>query len=210
MSQLSQNSSISQPKCSILLCKSPTLATARDIFHTLLISLRTWVDLIHLIDCLSRADLYKVFEFGLPAAAILTTALQDMTRDPSKNLPASINRAILIRNISVLISHLESVIAYGDIQSKDLASCRQASKSISHRLDQILEGVFSGSTTVGPPNLVERLDSSSVEHCNNFSTFVPTQGEAIGLEGVDDFDFDTWASTIGFDLETTRHDWNIF
>lgn len=30
------------------------------------------------------------------------------------------------------------------------------------------------------------------------------------FEGVDHFNFDTWATTAVFDLETNIHDWNMF
>lgn len=164
-----------------------------------------------------EADTYKAFHFGLPAAAILTTALQDMIRDPSRNgLPSNVNRACLIRNISVLVSHLEGLHTYEETHSVEQASYRhlQASKTISRRLDQILEGVFNGPASTIPPNFAtvqEGLDSSSNEHCSNFPTnFAPISDEAVDLEGFDTFDFDTWATSAIFDLETTRHDWNMF
>ncbi|KAJ4397566.1 hypothetical protein N0V93_001797 [Gnomoniopsis smithogilvyi] len=152
-----------------------------------------------------------VFEFGLPAAAILTTALQDAIRDSSKSLPSNIPRANLIRNVSVLICHIESVFANGGPHLKDLESCRQASKTISRRLDQVLEGVLSGPTGTVSTFLPERPDSSSTGDCTNFSAFAPlVHDEAVGLDGVGDFDFDTWATAAVFDLETTRHDWSLF
>lgn len=93
------------------------------------------------------------------------------------------------------------------------ASCRQASKTISRRLDQILEGVFGGPTAPTPSNVgafQQELDSASTANCSRLSPFAPMSDEEMNLEGVDHFDFDAWSTTAVFDLETTLHDWNMF
>lgn len=161
----------------------------------------------------NMTDVNQALQFGLPAAALLTTALQEAIRDPLQCFPPSINKACLIRNISVLISHLESVFATDEAQTTEQASCRQASKTISRRLDQILEGVFGGPTAPTPSNVgavQQELDSASTANCNGLSSFAPTSNEETNFEGVDNFDFDAWSTTAVFDLETTMHDWNMF
>lgn len=160
----------------------------------------------------SMTDLIQALQFGLPAAALLTTALQEANRDPLQCFPPSINKACLLRNISVLISHLENVFATDEAQSTKQASCRQASKTISRRLDQILEGAFGGSTAPIPSNVgaaQRELDSVSTANCSKLSSFAPISDEEVNLEGVDHFDFDAWSTTAVFDLETTMHDWNM-
>lgn len=160
----------------------------------------------------NRANLDKALQFGLPAAALLTTALQEAPRNPPdlQNFLPSINKACLIRNISVLLSHLESLFATHEAQSTEQASCRQAAKTISRKLDHILEGVFGGPTAPTPLHVGaahEGLDSSTTADC---SILPYMTDEEIDLEGLDHFDFDTWATTVVFDPETNIHDWNMF
>lgn len=161
----------------------------------------------------SMTDLNQALQFGLPAAALLTTALQEANRDSSQCFPPSINKACLIRNIAVLISYLESVFATDEAQSTEQASCRQATKTISRRLDQTLEGLFGGPTAPTLPNVgavQQDLDSASTADCNRLSSFAPISDEEMNFEGGDHFDFDAWSTTAVFDLETIMHDWDMF
>lgn len=161
----------------------------------------------------SMTDLNQALQFGLPAAALLTTAIQEANRDPLQRFPPSINKACLIRNVSVLISHLESVFATDEAQSTEQTSCRQASKTISRRLDQILEGVFGGPTAPTPSNVgavQQKLDSASTANGSRLPSSAHMGDEEMNLEGVDHFDFDAWSTAAVFDLETTMHDWNMF
>lgn len=161
--------------------------------------------------------MYQFLHFVLPAAAVLTTALQDVARDPSRDFPPSINKALLVRNIAVLVSHLESPSAYDETEPADQASCIQASKIISRRLNQILEGVFAApATTIPTPNVAsgsEGLESSSAASAaqgSTTSTFAPNDIGVVDLGGFDLLDLGNWATSSVLDLEVTNHDWNMF
>lgn len=50
------------------------------------------------------ADRLKLLSCGLPSAAVLSTALENITQDPPSSLPPGIKTSALIRNLSVLAS----------------------------------------------------------------------------------------------------------
>ena len=157
----------------------------------------------------------QMFAYGLFCATILCSALQDITRDPSKMLPEGLNRATLIRNLSVFIADLELVCGPGNINHE---FCAQASKAISKALDDVLNGVSTTTVFVNNvPNigvLATPSSSSSLPALNEF-------GNASGLPRTDDlasmdfsnfdvgnFDLSDWSMNI--DWTGTTGGWNIF
>lgn len=77
----------------------------------------------------------QVLTCGLPCSAILSTALMDSLKGAS-SLPPVANVPSIIRNLSVLVSQLETI---ANPSEANYAFCIKASKAISNNLDQILE-----------------------------------------------------------------------
>ncbi|KAK3934599.1 hypothetical protein QBC46DRAFT_426569 [Diplogelasinospora grovesii] len=147
--------------------------------------------------------------YGVPSAAILTTALQEATRDSSRSLPSGVNSSLLIRNLSVVVSQLESVSSPGE---SNRVPCIQASKVISRKLDQILDSL-AVSAAVMPSNDALGVENSSAE---SMSTRLPPASStpAMGLADLDTFvdfdtlDLETWALNV--DLGATNGEWDLF
>ncbi|KAI0848475.1 hypothetical protein F5Y00DRAFT_262570 [Daldinia vernicosa] len=136
--------------------------------------------------------------YGVPSAAILTSVLLDVTRNPSRALPPSISGSVLIRNLSVLASHLESATSPGETNHE---FCMQAANLISRNLDQILGG-FIISTVTTPLDPAEELDNVSDVWAPGTSDL-----DAISFGGFDSLDFETWAMDIN--LNAISSEWNI-
>lgn len=73
--------------------------------------------------------------YGLPSGSILVTALQEQSAT-GESFPSSITRSEIIRNLSVLISNLESVARPVD---GNYAICRKAAKTFTRLLDDVLD-----------------------------------------------------------------------
>ncbi|KAK6952442.1 hypothetical protein Daesc_006979 [Daldinia eschscholtzii] len=139
-----------------------------------------------------------ILYYGVPSASILTSALLDITRNPSRTLPLGINGSLLIRNLSVLVSHLESATSPGETNHE---FCMQAAKLISRNLDQILSG-FTASSITTPSNPAQEPNDSS-------DTWTAGIGDldSISFADFNSLDFETWVMDIN--LNTINSEWNI-
>ncbi|KAI1645799.1 uncharacterized protein F4817DRAFT_162437 [Daldinia loculata] len=136
--------------------------------------------------------------YGVPSAAILTSVLLDVTRNPSRTLPPDISGSVLIRNLSVLVSHLESATSPGETNYR---FCMQAANLISHNLDQILSG-FITSTVTTPADPTQELDDISAVWAPGTNDL-----DAFSFGDFDSLDFETWA--MDTNLNTISSEWNI-
>jgi hypothetical protein len=152
------------------------------------------------------ADSIKLLSCGLSSAAVLLTALENTTQDPSKSLPSGIKTSPLIRNISVLASQLESVASP---RERNQAFCQQAAKAITEKLDKILDK-FATSNSLATPEITTNTDLSPM------SILTPNAGsssgeyggiDAINLEDYENFDLMSWA--INVDIENSASDWTM-
>lgn len=79
----------------------------------------------------------KLLSHGVPSAALLLNALQDANEgSPRVRLPAGVQRAAVIKKVSVLISQLD--IAATKTESNHFI-CERAAKFISDCLDAVLD-----------------------------------------------------------------------
>ncbi|OTB17073.1 hypothetical protein K445DRAFT_21265 [Daldinia sp. EC12] len=139
-----------------------------------------------------------ILYYGVPSASILTSALLDITRNPSRTLPPGINGSLLIRNLSVLVSHLESATSPGETNHE---FCMQAARLISRSLDQILSG-FTASTVTTPSNPAQELNDNSDAWTAGIGDLVN-----ISFGDFNSLDFETWVMDIN--LNTINTEWNI-
>ncbi|KAJ5085414.1 hypothetical protein N7532_010185 [Penicillium argentinense] len=142
--------------------------------------------------------------YGLPSAVTLMAALEANMRDPSQTLPPSLKPSTVIRNLSVLVSQLESV---SSPRETNHVYCLQASKAISRKLDSILDS----STVLAPKADISRppMDDTSSSFCERLD--YPSPAEDMDFDGVDlseleNLDFSAWV--IDFDSVTGTSDWN--
>ncbi|KAJ5393509.1 uncharacterized protein N7487_011150 [Penicillium crustosum] len=144
---------------------------------------------------------------GLSSAAVLSTALENITQDPSRILPPGIKTSTVIRNLSVLASQLGSVASS---RERNQAFCLQASKAITEKLDKILSKFatskfqetpdVAASTNVSPMSvLTPGIDSSLAGGTEEVG--------AIILDNYENFDLMSWA--IDFDLGNAASDWTM-
>nr|OQO31747.1 hypothetical protein B0A51_00649 [Rachicladosporium sp. CCFEE 5018] len=107
-------------------------------------------------DCLSRDLPAIMYNYGLPCAATVAQALHETSKTPSLHqLPEELDRASLIRNLSVFLSDLESVCGPGSLNHE---YCTQAAKAISATLDSVLNGTvasddFAAALTPATPDV---------------------------------------------------------
>jgi hypothetical protein len=153
------------------------------------------------------ADRVKLLSCGLPSAAVLSTALENITQDPSRTLPPGIKTSAVIRNLSVLASQLESVASS---RERNQAFCLQAAKAITEKLDKILDK-FTTSKFQATPDIATSTDVSpmSVLTPSIVSSLAGGAGEigTINLDDYENFDLMSWA--IDFDLGNTASDWTM-
>lgn len=153
------------------------------------------------------ADSVKLLSCGLSSAAVLSTALENITQDPSRILPPGIKTSTVIRNLSVLASQLGSVASS---RERNQAFCLQASKAITEKLDKILSKFatskfqetpdVAASTNVSPMSvLTPGIDSSLAGGTEEVG--------AIILDDYENFDLMSWA--IDFDLGNAASDWTM-
>ena len=149
----------------------------------------------------------KLLSCGLPSAAVLSTALENITRYPSRVLPPGIKTSAVIRNLSVLASQLESVASS---RERNQAFCLQAAKAITEKLDKILDK-FATPKFQATPDVATSIDVSpmSVLTTDIDSPLADGAGEigAINLDDYDNFDLMSWA--IDFDLGNTASEWTM-
>ncbi|KAJ5213333.1 hypothetical protein N7449_000502 [Penicillium cf. viridicatum] len=145
-----------------------------------------------------------VLSYGLPCAAILSTALDPGIQDSSRGtkLPPGIKASNLIRNLSVLVSQLESVSSPSETNH---IFCLKASKAISRKLDHILDRVIIGESTE-PPDLPEPVTTPPT--IDNTSSETIADIDTTGLVNFDHFDLADWA--IDFDIGTMSDEWKMF
>lgn len=153
----------------------------------------------------------KLLSCGLPSAAVLSTALENLTQDPSRTLPPGIKTSVVIRNLSVLASQLESV---SSSRERNQAFCLQAAKAITEKLDKILDKFATSSKSQATPDVLTQgtaLSPMSVLTPTIDSSFTNGAGTgeigggAINLDDYENFDLMSWA--IDFDLGNTANNW---
>ncbi|CAI7584241.1 unnamed protein product [Penicillium discolor] len=143
-----------------------------------------------------------ILSYGLPCAAILSTALETSIQNSStgSQLLAGIKTSTLIRNLSVLVSQLETVSSPSETNH---VFCIKASKAISRKLDHILDSFTTASTTK-PPDLVPE-PVPTLPALNNTTM---TDIDATSFVDFDHFDLADWA--INFDIGTMSDEWTMF
>jgi hypothetical protein len=174
-------------------------------FNDLPLIVRTPLPYRPILFCI--ADRVKLLSCGLPSAAVLSTALENITQDPSRILPPGIKTSAVIRNLSVLASQLESVASS---RERNQAFCLQAAKAITEKLDKILDK-FATSKFQATPDVATSTGVSpmSVLTPSIVSPLAGGAGEigAINLDDYENFDLMSWA--IDFDLGNTASDWTM-
>ena len=135
--------------------------------------------------------------YGVSSAGVLAAELSRSTQT-GESLPASIPRAELIRNLSVLVSYLEWVTSPGD---GNYAACSEASKLLARILDEALDpqaAKNASSTSHSTLSLVQNeLSSKSTE---NQTSPAINGNEAFTLDSeafLDWFDSVDWNNTMG-------------
>ncbi|KAF3764413.1 hypothetical protein M406DRAFT_351718 [Cryphonectria parasitica EP155] len=169
--------------------------------------------------------------YALPSAVVLITALQDAVRDPARSLPPSISKPTLFRNLSVLVSQLE---ALASPEEPHYTFCAQAAKSMSRKLDQVLEHSMAGPGTAiragNPSSNGNKIPGDLQQGGASIATTAHRPGgeqqpgseepalgppgdvatPCMGLSDFDSNDFETWATNWGFDMGTTTSEWGMF
>ncbi|KAL4746049.1 hypothetical protein BDW72DRAFT_207673 [Aspergillus terricola var. indicus] len=142
---------------------------------------------------------------GLPSAAVLLTALENMTQESSGMLLPGIKTSAVIRNLSVLASQLETVASS---RERNQVFCLQAAKAITEKLDKILDK-FATSKFQATPNVATSTDVCPMSVLTPYtdSSLAGGVGEidAINLDNYENFDLMSWA--IDFDLGNMASDW---
>nr|POE53259.1 hypothetical protein CFP56_28481 [Quercus suber] len=130
----------------------------------------------------------KVLSYGLSSAMVLTSMLATSVRDSEKPLPASIGRAEIVRNLSVFVSHLDTIFTDGNANH---TVAMQASSSITRALDEVLEPVAQTRAPPTPGASAQILSSSTpsieVDGLASIDSF---------LGPFDDQNFNDWMSSI--------------
>lgn len=149
----------------------------------------------------------KLLSCGLPSAAVLSAALENITQDSSGILPPGIKASAVIRHLSVLASQLESVASS---RERNQAFCLQGAKAITEKLDKILDK-FAASKFQETPDVATSTDVSpmSVLTPNIDSPLAGTVGEigVFNLADYENFDLMSWA--IDFDLGDAASNWTM-
>ncbi|KAF2188919.1 hypothetical protein K469DRAFT_564200 [Zopfia rhizophila CBS 207.26] len=101
-----------------------------------------------------RDFLHTILLFGIPSGSVLATALQEQ-HQTGQHFPQSISRSEIIRSLSVLISHLDSVVRPGD---GNYNLCRKATKAFTRVIDAVLDPQPSAPPSNGELNLDLDLD----------------------------------------------------
>ncbi|PPJ50927.1 hypothetical protein CBER1_06536 [Cercospora berteroae] len=140
---------------------------------------------------------YVMLDYGLSAAAMMVEAV---SRKGVPSWPQSISRSKLIRELSVLVSNLESICQPGE---SNYAVCTRAARKLSRALDEILDpdattiedGHSRRSGPVGTGDSSTHTTATSEPATDNFaSDMMP--GEHNGLGGLDFSDLDSWLRSV--------------
>ncbi|KAJ5884200.1 hypothetical protein N7504_011772 [Penicillium tannophilum] len=145
-----------------------------------------------------------VLSYGLPCAAILSAALDPVIQDSSRGtkLPPSMKTSNLIRNLSILVSQLESVSSPSETNH---IFCLKSSQAISRKLDHILDRF----TTASPTKLPGHTEPAPSSHTPENTSFEAMADiDNTGPVNFDHFDLANWA--IDFGIGTMGDEWNIF
>ena len=135
--------------------------------------------------------------FGLPAAAVVATAAQNLARKPGQCplLPSGMTPSALIRSLSVFVFQLQNTCRPGEA---NYDVCIQASKTISGTLDEIVDEFYTPSSTpASAPLPTTLLDNDNTEMMDL---------EALPLDILQGFDLSTWAQSI--DWTGTGVEWS--
>ncbi|KAJ5684561.1 uncharacterized protein N7477_000906 [Penicillium maclennaniae] len=145
--------------------------------------------------------------YGLPSASMLVSALETTKLHLNNILPPSMKSSTLLRNLSVLVSHLENVCRHGDTNH---TFCIQASKAISRKLDIILSEPQKPASSI-PFNASQGFNtpSQSLVTPGMPSEISPGAGELglLDMKDLDSFDLANWV--IDVDLDTFGSSWDI-
>lgn len=150
------------------------------------------------------ADRVKLLSCGLPSAAVLSTALENITQDPSRTLPPGIKTSAVIRNLCVLASQLDSAASP---REKNQAFCLQAAKAVTEKLDKILDKLATSKFQATPST---DMSPMSVLTPDVDSSLAGGAGEIVGAINLDDYEnFDLLSWAIDFDLGNTASNWTM-
>lgn len=151
---------------------------------------------------ISLINACKILSYGLPCAAILSTALETSIQDSSRGsqLLPGIKTSTLIRNLSVLVSQLETVSGPSETNH---VFCIKASKAISRKLDHILDSFATASVTRPSDHVPEPVLTLPA-----LNTATMTDIDTTSFVDFDDFDLADWA--INFDIGTMSDEWTMF
>lgn len=126
--------------------------------------------------------------------------------DPSKWLDYSVKRSLVLRNLSVLVSHMETV---SDANERNHAFCMQAAQVISERLDRLLDGPDNGDNTPATPS-VHRSVENTITGQDATSANADSLTGYLNLDGFDvnNFDFGMWHG--GGEFGSFINQWDVF
>lgn len=114
--------------------------------------------------------------------------------DPSKWLNPQIKRSYVLRNLSVLVLHMETV---SDVSERNHAFCMQAAQAISEKLDRLLDGPTSNTTTPLP---MQRSGENAIGTHDAIPDNADSLTRYLNMDGFDfnNFDFGMWHGTGDF------------
>lgn len=128
----------------------------------------------------------------------METSIQDSSR--GAQLLVGIKTSTLIRNLSVLVSQLETVSSPSETNH---VFCIKASKAISRKLDHILDSFTTASSTKPPDRIPEPVPTLPA-----LNTTTMTDMDTTSFVDFDHFDLADWA--INFDISTMSDEWTMF
>ncbi|KAK6435735.1 hypothetical protein LTR95_008075 [Oleoguttula sp. CCFEE 5521] len=153
--------------------------------------------------CLLRDLPAIMYCYGLPSAATVAAALLETSKASSSHrLPTGLDRAALVRKLSVFLNDLDDVCGPGSLNHE---YCTQAAKAISTTLDSVLNGTvasddFAAALTPATPDVGSyATPTSALPALANDKL----SGGGLGLNDLSTFDFSN------FDLlSADLTDWN--
>lgn len=158
----------------------------------------------------SRLTVLQILTYGLPSAAVLTTALERAAIPRVSTLPSTWSRSVLIRKLTVFVSMLESLQALsGTRKSLSIESANAISRTIDKVLDST-ESPFSSETTptarplpnydpAGSGAALVSVSSAPAQLTSDIDSLFPNR------DGLELFELPDWANTI--DWTNMGNDW---
>nr|POE77933.1 hypothetical protein CFP56_09575 [Quercus suber] len=162
---------------------------------------------------------YIVLVYGLPSAVMLASALQSLITN-TRQMPPGMSRSVLIRSLTVFVSHLESTYSP---DKANYSMCMEAAKAITKILDDILD------PSLATVPYSETLETPTTRQCSASATrdelgsgdslaaqpiivsadpVVPSP-EAINMDDIlNNFDLSNWATS--FNWADLGGDWSTF